>query len=67
MKDIYNYKENIKGITTINGDKVISMNKEILTTIIVALFEVRDAQRADGREATAEETEKLIDALMKAE
>ena len=60
---MYGYKENINVITTPSGDKVITMNKATLTSVIVALYEGMENQKADGRTATAEATLELIEAL----
>lgn len=60
---MYGYKENVKVITTPNGDKVVTMNKATLTSIIVGLYEGMENQKADGRTATAEATLELIEAL----
>ena len=40
---MYNYKSNITVSTTVNGDKVISMNKEIFTELLNNLFEAHDS------------------------
>lgn len=64
-KYLFDYKNNIKIVTTVNGDKVITMNPEILTSIKVALYEAVEHQLDDDREATANDTKRLIDALDK--
>ena len=63
---MYNYEENIKIITTPKGDKVITMNEEILNSIIVCLYEAIDQQMSDRRTATAEDTARLLRAIREA-
>lgn len=63
--DIYDYERNVSVATTPMGDKVLTMNREILTSIIVALYEAVEHQREDGRNATANRTLELIHALDK--
>lgn len=65
MTDIYNYENNVKVATTPNGDKVITMNREIFTSLIVNLYEGKAYQQQDGRDATANMTQDLINALDK--
>ena len=65
--DIYDYERNVSVATTPNGDKVITMNSAILTSIIVALYEAVERQREDGRKATADTTLRIIEALQKGE
>lgn len=65
MKDIYNYNNNINITTTPNGDKVVTMNEEILVAIINRIFEAAESYRAKGLYATAEDTMELWKALSK--
>lgn len=65
MKNIYDYQNNIKVTTTPNGDKVITMNEEILTSIRNHLFEVADKYEAEGFKALAKDTMELWRALIK--
>ena len=65
MKSIYDYANNVKVMTTVNGDKVITMNDAIFTTLIVDLYEAKAQQKQDMRDATAYTTQELIDALRK--
>lgn len=65
MTDIYNCERNVKVVTTPNGDKVITMNREIFTSLIVNLYEGKAHQKQDGRDATADTTQCLINALDK--
>ena len=67
MEDIYNYEKHVKVVTTPSGDKVITMNDAIFMSMIVALYEGRDHQEQDDRNATAENTQSLINALLKGE
>lgn len=64
---IYDYANNVKVVTTVNGDKVITMNDAIFTTMICDLYEAKEMQQQDNRKATAETTQELIDALRKGE
>lgn len=65
MNSIYDYANNVKVMTTVNGDKVITMNDAIFTTLIVNLYEAKAQQKQDMRDATARTTQELIDALRK--
>lgn len=65
MKSIYDYANNVKVMTTVNGDKVITMNDAIFTTLIVNLYEAKAQQKQDMRDATADMTQCLINALDK--
>lgn len=67
MEDIYNYEKHVKVVTTPSGDKVITMNEAIFTSMIVALYEGRNHQEQDNRDATARTTQRLINALLKGE
>ena len=59
MKSMYNYKSNITVATTVNGDKVISMNKEILIELLNDLFEAHDSYVRRGLDGLAENTIEL--------
>lgn len=59
MSQIYDYKSNIKVITTPSGDKVLTMNEAIYTEILVNLKEAERHQRQEGRNATADSTDEL--------
>lgn len=65
MDSIYDYANNVKVMTTVNGDKVITMNDAIFTKLIVDLYEAEAQQKQDMRDATARTTQELIDALRK--
>ena len=67
MLDIYNYRKNITITTTPKGDKVITMNKEILTFLINCVSDASDYQRSKGYRATADDTEEMWKALMEKE
>lgn len=56
---MYDYKKNINIITTPNGDKVITMNKEILTIIENSLWDASRLHANEGRYATAKDLEEL--------
>lgn len=64
---IYDYANNVKVMTTVNGDKVITMNDAIFTSMICNLYEARERQYSENRDATAATTQELIDALQKGE
>ena len=63
MEDIYNYKENIKVITTTNGDKVITMNEEIYISILNHVFNSSEYLKERGFNASSVDTLNLWDAL----
>lgn len=67
MEDIYNYRKHVKVVTTPSGDKVITMNEAIFTSMIIALYEGKEHQEQDNRDATAKSTLRLINALLKGE
>lgn len=56
---MYDYKKNIKVITTPSGDKVIVTNDAIYTEILVALKDSERYHRDHNREATANSIDKL--------
>lgn len=61
---MYDYEKNINIITTPSGDKVITMNQQILTVIENALFDAKLYQKSKGLDATAEDTQELWQALI---
>ena len=63
MKSMYNYKSNITVTTTVNGDKVISMNKEIFTQLLNNLFEAHDSYVRRSLDGIAESAIELWTAL----
>ena len=67
MLDIYNYRKNITITTTPNGDKVITMNKQILTSMINCLDDASEFQRSKNLNATADDTHELWRALIEKE
>lgn len=67
MLDIHNYRKNITITTTPNGDKVITMNDAILTTLINHIHDASELQRQQGYTATAESTKALWRALCEKE
>lgn len=65
MNSIYDFEDNVKVMTTINGDKVITMNREILVTIENALYDAIELQEKQGHIFTAKGTQRIIKALNK--
>lgn len=63
MKTIYNYKSNITVSTTASGDKVITMNKEILTELLNDLYEAHDSYMQRDLKGLGENTLELWSAL----
>lgn len=63
MKDIFDYENNIKVITTVNGDKVISLNKEIYTVLLNAIFDSSEYHEEHKRNGSAKDMIKLWNAL----
>lgn len=55
----YNYEKNVKVITTPNGDKVISMNKEIYTFLKNCVYDASEYQKEHDWDSTSEEVLKL--------
>ena len=64
MGDIYNYEKNINITTTPNGDKVITMNRQILTSLINIVSDAADYRKLKGLDATSEDTKELWRALI---
>lgn len=63
MKDIYNYEKNITITKTVNGDVVMTMNEEILTSLLNHIWDAGQHQADKKLYATAEDTLKLWTAL----
>ena len=63
MESVYDYKNNIKVIETCRGDVVITMNKEAHTILSIALYEAAQRQKQEGRTATAQDTDRLREAI----
>lgn len=63
-KDYYNYKKNISVVTTPNGDKVITMNKEVFVSLMNHISDAVKLQVNEGHNATSEDTKELWEALM---
>lgn len=59
MENIYDYAKNIKVVTTVSGDKVITMNEAIFTTIRNAIYDASEKQEKEGLQATADDLKKL--------
>lgn len=64
---MYDYSKNINIITTPSGDKVITMNEQILTVIENALFDAAQFNSEGGRDATAKDLDELRKVLYKKE
>ena len=67
MKDTFDYENNIKVITTVNGDKVISLNKEIYTVLLNAIYDSSEYHEEHQRKGSATDMIKLWNALRKKE
>ena len=63
MKSMYNYKANITVTTTINGDKVITMNSELLIELLNDLYEAHDSYEKKHLSSLAGNTIELWQAL----
>lgn len=63
MKSIYNYKANITVSTTASGDKVITMNREILTELLNDLYEAHDSYVQRDLKGLGENTLELWSAI----
>ena len=59
MENIYDYANNIKVITTVSGDKVITMNEAIFTVIRNAIHDASERNEDKGLQATAEDQKTL--------
>ena len=64
MKRTYDYENNITITTTPKGDKVITVNEEILTLIINNIYDASELQKKEKHYYTAEDTKKLWQALI---
>ena len=62
--DYYNYKKNIRVVTTPNGDKVISMNSQVFDLLVNHLYDASKLQKNEGHKATSEDTKELWGALL---
>lgn len=67
MNRIYDYENNITITNTANGDKVITMNKEILTLIINSIYDASELQAKENHFSTSNDTKKLWKALIEKE
>lgn len=63
MNNIYDYENNITIKKDSNGNLTVKMNEEILTSIIISLYEGSEYQEKSGRIYSSKETKKLIAAL----
>ena len=63
-KRIYDYRANITITTTPNGDKVLTMNEEILIAMLNHLNDAVAYQKEQGYDATANDTRELWRALV---
>lgn len=64
MKSIYNYNSNITVTTTATGDKVITMNKEILTTILNHIAEAGYSYNNKNFNALGDDTMELWQTIL---
>lgn len=60
---MYDYKKNIKVVTTPNGDVVITMSKSIHTVLMNDLFDAHLSQEDRKHDATAKDTLELWRAI----
>lgn len=63
MENPYDYKNNIKVTSNKDGEVCVIMNKQILTSIIVDLYDASRFHREHGRYATANDIFELINAI----
>ena len=56
---LFDYNNNIKVITTVNGDKVISFNKEIYTRLLNAIYDATEYHLEHNRKATADDLKRM--------
>jgi hypothetical protein len=63
MTNIYDYQANIKVTTTLNGDKVITMNNAIFDELLNDIFDAKMYQESKNLSATARDTVALWRAL----
>ena len=61
--DNYNYKANIKVITTPSGDKVITMNSQIYVALLNNLYDARYHHEEHNRQPLADDIIKMWKAL----
>lgn len=64
MENIYDYAKNIKVITTVNGDKVITMNEAIFTAIRNAIHDASERYEDKGLQDTSDDLRKLWASLV---
>ena len=64
MNDTYNYEKNIQVVKSVNGDIVLTMNKEIFTSLRNCIYDAAEQRRKEGYGATADDTMKLWAALL---
>ena len=61
--DNYNYKANIKVVTTSNGDKVITMNSQIYVALLNNLYDAHYHHEEHNRQLLADNVIKMWKAL----
>ena len=61
--DNYNYKENIKVITTPNGDKVITMNSQIYVALLNNLYDAHYHHEEHNRQTLVDDAIRMWKAL----
>ena len=59
MENIYNYEKNIQVVKTVNGDIVLTMNKEIFMSLRNCIYDAAEQRKEQGYEATAYDTMKM--------
>lgn len=64
MKSVYDYNKNIEIVTTPSGDKVITMNDEIWTSICNHIYDASKFQKKKGLPFIADDTFKLWQAIV---
>ena len=64
MKSIYNYQTNITVSTTATGDKVITMNREILTTILNHIATAGSSYKSNNFNGLGDDTMELWQTIL---
>ena len=64
MERIYDYQKNITINKTYRGERIITMNEEILTLITNCIHDASEYQKKQGYNATSADTKELWEALI---
>lgn len=64
MEHIYDYQKNITINKTYRGERVITMNEEILTLITNCINDASEFQKEHGYNSTSADTKELWQALI---